>query len=591
MAVIGEGVDVVDRCLPAASADLTSTVAIDICQQGELEPRRRALIDDLKGPRMRLRRVLLVAKGAHVQVEVLVGGRSGASTDSRFASRIDSITQLTWTSCGWRTLNVKIFNGAHAFGLTNRSVARALLQVQLQHAVALPLISSTILIHRNHGLEILVLTRKLRPTAYSYSVFDAVSRYLRRNYASASLTRLGHMKDLTRQPHLTPFLCNYDFNPLANAATRGNYIFTLNSRKYDFGPLPNSLDCPAETIQVQFNTRESFNARTIISPLKGLCAVNSQVLAPSMRRDLVLFSYIFVLLGSSLTDPVGLQNANPTNLQRPNLPQPYLFQDIYAGTIFTPNLCKSVQPLASLSKGRNYAPVFKFFASKLWTSEFSLLAALFRPFQLCKSSFNLLQDPCHPRTKTMPVVFTHRTMPFLLADNYNVTLQVRTQFPSKDRDYALLLPDIYTVTMQVECKLIQDLSASRLFKSYAKFGFNLLQDTEQSKQVRVERRNFAVEYTQDIGAFEQTEQGHGNYKRERSEEAGDAEITLGCIFFIRFKSIRGRSITTAANVSSEELLRSCGLTRLASLPPLAQFVLFAQLAVTHQVTAPPVGTN
>jgi hypothetical protein len=77
MAVIGEGVDVVDGCLPAASADLTSTVAIDICQQGELEPRRGALIDDLKRPRMRLRRVLLVAKGAHVQVEVLVGGRSG----------------------------------------------------------------------------------------------------------------------------------------------------------------------------------------------------------------------------------------------------------------------------------------------------------------------------------------------------------------------------------------------------------------------------------------------------------------------------------------------------------------------------------
>ncbi|KAJ7279315.1 hypothetical protein C8J57DRAFT_1220999 [Mycena rebaudengoi] len=558
----------------------------------------------------------------------------GASTDSRFASRIDSITQLTWTSfigCGWRTLNVKIFNGTHAFGLTNRSVARALLQVQLQHAVALPLISSTILIHRNHGLEILAPTRKPGPTAYSYSVFDAVSRYLRRNYASASLTRLGHMKDLTRQPRsiqrpgsnnlpvqtmvfhliqdLTPFLCNYDFNPLANAATRGNYIFTLNSRKYDFGPLPSTqhaetmptLDCPAETMQVQFNTRESFNARTIISPLKGLCAVNSQVLAPSMRRDLVLFSYIFVLLGSSLTDPVGLQNASPTNLQRPNvhflthfilpgslltdllftnLRRDYVIPGSTTTTLsisrylrwnypyalearFTPNLCKSVQPLASLSKGRNYAPVFKFFASKLWTSEFSLLAALFRPFQLCKSSFNLLQDPCHPRTKTMPVVFTHRTMPFLLADNYNVTMQVRTQFPSKDRDYALLLPDIYTVTMQVECKLIQDLSASR----------------------------FYAETMQDIGAFEQTEQGHGNYKRERSEEAGDAEITLGCIFFIRFKSIRGRSITTAANVSSEELLRSCGLTHLASLPPLAQFVLFAQLAVTHQVTAPPVRTN
>jgi hypothetical protein len=201
--------------------------------------------------------------------------------------------------------------------------------------------------------------------------------------------------------------------------------------------------------------------------------VNSQVLAPSMRRDLVLFSYIFVLLGSSLTDPVGLQNASPTNLQRPNvhflthfilpgslltdllftnLRRDYVIPGSTTTTLsisryvcflvrfislltccfvrylrwnyvssgsgledfqspmhlkrgegycwsfdtplavyfrFTPNLCKSVQPLASLSKGRNYAPVFKvhlyshliltwtltdrfiqFFASKLWTSEF-----------------------------------------------------------------------------------------------------------------------------------------------------------------------------------------------------------------------------
>jgi hypothetical protein len=52
---------------------LASTVAIDICKQGELEPRRRAFVDDLQ----RLQRVLLVVKGAHVQVEVLVGGRSG----------------------------------------------------------------------------------------------------------------------------------------------------------------------------------------------------------------------------------------------------------------------------------------------------------------------------------------------------------------------------------------------------------------------------------------------------------------------------------------------------------------------------------
>ncbi|KAJ7279268.1 hypothetical protein C8J57DRAFT_1501940 [Mycena rebaudengoi] len=56
---------------------------------------------------------------------------------------------------------------------------------------------------------------------------------------------------------LTPFLCNYDFNPLANAATRGNYviltdfiqIFTLNPRKYDFGPLPSTQH--ADTMPVE----------------------------------------------------------------------------------------------------------------------------------------------------------------------------------------------------------------------------------------------------------------------------------------------------------------------------------------------------
>ncbi|KAJ7279256.1 hypothetical protein C8J57DRAFT_1501927 [Mycena rebaudengoi] len=52
----------------------------------------------------------------------------------------------------------------------------------------------------------------------------------------------------------------------------------------------------------------------------------------------------------------------------------------------------------------------------------------------------------------MLVAFTHRTMPF--------SLQVWTQF-LQDRDYALLLPDIYTVTVQVASNLIQDLSASR----------------------------------------------------------------------------------------------------------------------------------
>ncbi|KAJ7279272.1 hypothetical protein C8J57DRAFT_131752 [Mycena rebaudengoi] len=52
-----------------------------------------------------------------------------------------------------------------------------------------------------------------------------------------------------------------------------------------------------------------------------------------MRRDLVLFSYIFVLLGSSLTDPVGLQNASPTNLQRPNVH--FLTHFILPGSLLT----------------------------------------------------------------------------------------------------------------------------------------------------------------------------------------------------------------------------------------------------------------
>jgi hypothetical protein len=53
------------------------------------------------------------------------------------------------------------------------------------------------------------------------------------------------------------------------------------------------------------------------------------------------------------------------------------------------------------------------------------------------------------------------------------------------------------------------------------------------------------------------------------KEAGDAEISLGGMSFMRFKSIRGRSITTVAKVSSEDFLQSCGLTRLVSLPSLA----------------------
>ncbi|KAJ7279252.1 hypothetical protein C8J57DRAFT_131409 [Mycena rebaudengoi] len=52
-----------------------------------------------------------------------------------------------------------------------------------------------------------------------------------------------------------------------------------------------------------------------------------------MRLDLVLFSYIFVLLGSSLTDPVGLQNASPTNLQRPNVH--FLTHFILPGSLLT----------------------------------------------------------------------------------------------------------------------------------------------------------------------------------------------------------------------------------------------------------------